>query len=259
MHAHRPPMDPAAARMATHTQLLTRCLHSHVAGNFPRVVNHPDMVWCPGGRLRMGSDRHGPDDGPLQEVEVRSFWMDETPVTNQDFSRFVRATGYLTLAERRGDPDAFWRCPDGVGSSIAGRLDHPVVYLAYEDALAYARWAGKDLPTEAEWEFAAQGAPETLSFHLHTQPVRSGRPNALGLYDLMGNVWEWTVDMYEPRLAAEEAPTEQPPRKVLKGGASLSTPNQALRYRPSARRAQGIDVAARDVGFRCVLRFPASA
>jgi sulfatase modifying factor 1 len=214
------------------------------------------MVWCSGGRLRMGSDKHGPEDGPLQDVEVRGFWMDETPVTNQDFSRFVRATGYLTLPERRGDSVAFWRCPEGVGSSLAGRLDHPVVFLAYEDALAYARWAGKDLPTEAEWEFAAHGAPEGLSFHLHTQAVRSSRPNAFGLYDIMGNVWEWTVDMYEPRIPMEQAATGRVPRKVLKGGASLSAQHQALRYRPSARRAQDIDMAARDVGFRCVLRLP---
>jgi formylglycine-generating enzyme len=207
----------------------------------------------------MGSIDHGPDDGPLQDVEVRGFWMDETPVTNQDFSRFVRATGYLTLAERRDEPPAFWRCPDGMGSSLAGRLDHPVVFLAYEDALAYARWAGKDLPTEAEWEFAAQGTPESPSFHLHTRAVRSARPNALGLYDIMGNVWEWTVDVYEPRISMNPGPTARAPHKVLKGGASVSIPFQALRYRASARRAQGIDVSARDVGFRCVLRFPAVA
>lgn len=202
----------------------------------------------------MGSDKHGPDDGPLQEVDVRGFWMDETPVTNQDFSRFVRATGYLTLPERR-DASVFWRCPEGVGSSLAGRLNHPVVFIAYEDALAYARWAGKDLPTEAEWEFAAQGEPEQhAGFHLHTMSVRSGQPNALGLYDVMGNVWEWTVDAYEPHT-----PADQGLRKVLKGGASLSVGYQSLRYRPSARRAHGIGAAARDVGFRCVLRLPAVA
>ena len=222
-------------------------------------MNHPDMVWCPGGRVTMGSAHHGPDDGPLQDVEVRGFWMDETPVTNQDFSRFVRATGYLTLAERYDYPLLFWRCPEGAGSSLAGRLDHPVVFLAYEDALAYARWAGKELPTEAEWEFAAQGTPESPSLHPHTRAVRSGRPNAFGLYDIMGNVWEWTVDVYEPRIPMKSASTVQATRKVLKGGASLSIPFQALRYRSSARRAQGIDVAARDVGFRCVLRLPAVA
>jgi len=205
----------------------------------------------------MGSVDEGPDDGPLQDVEVRGFWMDETPVTNQDFSRFVRATGYLTLAERRADTPAFWRCPEGMGSSLAGRLDHPVVFLAYEDALAYAHWAGKDLPTEAEWEFAAHGTPERPSFQLHTQAVRSGRPNALGLYDVMGNVWEWTVDAYEPRISMGQA--SQAPHKVLKGGASPSIQFQTLRYRPSARRALGVDVAARDVGFRCVLRLPAVA
>jgi formylglycine-generating enzyme len=217
------------------------------------------MVWCSGGRLTMGSDKHGSEDGPLQDVEVRGFWMDETPVTNQDFSRFVRATGYLTLPERRDDPAAFWRCPEGLGSSLAGRLDHPVVFLAYEDALAYARWAGKELPTEAEWEFAAHGTPEGASFQLHTRAVRSGRPNAFGLYDIMGNVWEWTVDVYEPLIRMKQASSDRAPRKVLKGGPSVSIQFQALRYRPSARRAQSIDVAARDVGFRCVLRLPAVA
>jgi sulfatase modifying factor 1 len=208
------------------------------------------MVWCPGGHLTMGSGKRGAEG--LREVQVRGFWMDETPVTNQDFCRFVRGTGYLTALERRGHSQASWRCPDGAGSSLAGRLDHPVVFVTFEDALAYARWAGKELPTEAEWEFAAQGGAESASLHVYPRAVRSAHPNRLGLYDLTGNVWEWTVDQDEAALAADCAA-----RKVLKGGVSAASPFQSARHRLFARRSQGMDLASRDVGFRCVLRFPA--
>jgi len=159
-------------------------------------------VRIPGGRFRMGSDRHYPEEGPAHDVDVDAFWMDPHPVTNAAFAAFVAASGYRTVAERPLDPDDFpgapaenlvpgsmvftmtagpvdlrhlsqwwrwvpgacWRHPDGPGSSIAGRADHPVVHVAHEDAKAYATWAGGALPTEAEWERAARGHHDGAPF-----------------------------------------------------------------------------------------------
>jgi formylglycine-generating enzyme len=274
-----------------------------------KVIYHPDMVWIPGGTFRMGIDEH--------HVTVSSFWMDVTTVTNEDFSRFVRATGYMTVAERPLDPQQYpgadvrllvpgalvfrkppasvdsdnfrnwwdyvpgacWRNPDGPGSSIAGLARHPVVQVAYEDALAYASWAGKDLPTEAEWEFAAQGGLDGTEIvrgeeHLPggMAPVRSFPPNQYGLYDMIGNVWEWTLDWYRASPSKgnsvqvdpfgpfveqsydERMPKLRIPRKVLKGGSFLCAPSSCRRYRPAARYARMIDTAACHIGFRCVLR-----
>jgi formylglycine-generating enzyme required for sulfatase activity len=215
----------------------------------------------------MGSDGHYPEEAPAHRVTVDGFWIDRAPVTNADFLRFVRATGYLTFAEirpkaedypgalphmlRAGSlvftpPDhavdlrrwdqwwqfrfgANWRRPYGPRSSIAGFSDHPVVHIAYRDALAYAEWAGKDLPTEAEWEFAARGGLDGAEFawgdeftrdgkHLantwqgnfphenlradgyeRTSPVTAFPANGYGIHDMIGNVWEWTSDWYSPR------------------------------------------------------------
>lgn len=221
-----------------------------------------------GGRFHMGSQDFYPEEAPVREVTVGDFWMDETPVTNADFARFVAATGYPTLAERflsardfpgytpdmlvpgssvfqppedaggmafadgvvpawwRFVPDADWRHPLGPGSSIAGMDAHPVVHVVAQDAEAYAAWAGKALPTEAEWEYAARGGltgaayawgeelePDgrRLAHYWHgqfptenrappglerTAPVRSYPPNAYGLHDMIANVWEWTADWY---------------------------------------------------------------
>ncbi|HXT82589.1 MAG TPA: formylglycine-generating enzyme family protein [Acetobacteraceae bacterium] len=233
---------------------------------------HPDMVWIPGGMFRMGSDRHYPEEAPVHSVTVDGFWMDRTPVTNAAFHRFVRATGYVTFAEQRPDAadypgaqphmlragslvftppkhavdlrrweqwwqfrfGANWRRPYGPRSSIAGLADHPVVHVAYRDVLAYAKWAGKDLPTEAEWEFAACGGlDDSAEFawgneftpggkHLantwqgdfphenlaadgyeRTSPVTTFPPNGYGLHDMIGNVWEWTTDWFASRHEAD--------------------------------------------------------
>jgi formylglycine-generating enzyme len=224
-----------------------------------------DMLWIPAGSFQMGSDDHYPEEAPAHEVRVDGFWMDRTPVTNAEFRRFVEATGYVTLAERTplaadypgarpemlvagsvvfqkarrgvdlGDchnwwryvPGANWRHPEGAKSSLKGRLAHPVVHVAFEDAEAYANWVGKTLPTEAEWEYAARGGLEGAEFawgdDLHpngrmmantwqgqfpwqnlrtdgferTSPVGSFPPNGYGVVDMIGNVWEWTSDWYQ--------------------------------------------------------------
>jgi formylglycine-generating enzyme required for sulfatase activity len=200
---------------------------------------------------------------------------------------------------------ADWRHPYGQKSTIKGLEDHPAVHVSYTDALAYARWAGKDLPTEAEWEFAARGGLEKAEFawgddlapggiHMantwqgkfpientledgfaRTSPVRIYPPNGYGLYDMIGNTWEWTQDWYVPRHSADAAkacciptnprgpqvqesidPTDPAriPRKVLKGGSHLCAPNYCKRYRPAARHPEPVDTSTSHVGFRCVRR-----
>ena len=273
----------------------------------------------------MGSNDFYPEERPLRRVEVRAFWIDDHPVTNAEFRRFIKATGYLTAAERVPDPrfysdadprllvpgslvfkkpsgpvslqnprawwayvpGACWKYPEGPGSSLSGRDRHPVVHVAYEDAEAYATWIGKALPTEAEWEFVARGGLDGATYvwgdeytpkgrhfantwqgefpwqnletdgYAGTSPVRSFPPNQYGVFDMAGNVWEWTRDAYSPDpLAATTAPCcashkpraepgsesihpHQPgdaiPRKVVKGGSHLCAPNYCLRYRPAAR------------------------
>jgi formylglycine-generating enzyme required for sulfatase activity len=265
-------------------------------------------------------------------------------VSNDRFAEFVEATGYVTLCERVPDaanypgadpallvpasvvfrqpaervdlrdhyqwwtyvPGADWRHPEGPQTSIEGRGDDPVVQVAFEDARAYAAWAGKELPTEAEWEFAARGGLDGAEFAWgdefapggkqmantwqgafpqqnlkqdgfeRTSPVRSFPPNGYGVYDMIGNVWEWTTDFWSTRHPADapkaccvpqnprggpEAQSYDPcqpeiriPRKVLKGGSHLCAPNYCKRYRPAARHAEPIDTSTSHVGFRCVVR-----
>jgi formylglycine-generating enzyme required for sulfatase activity len=225
----------------------------------------PGMAWIPGGTFLMGSDRHYPEEAPAHNVTVDGFWMAKHQVTNAEFSRFVEATGHVTLAERPADPanypgakpdllvpssvmfkkakarvdmsnpynwwvytaGADWRHPHGPGSSIRAHASHPVVHVAFEDAEAYAKWAGQQLPTEAEWEFAARGGLEGAEFawgdemtpggkHMANTwqgefpwqnavedgfegvaPVGSFPPNGYGLHEMTGNVWEWTTDWYQ--------------------------------------------------------------
>ena len=228
------------------------------------------MVWIPSGEFPMGSDHHYPEEAPAHRRTVEGFWMDRAPVTNAQFLRFVKTTGYVTMAELPADPadypearpellapasivfvpppgpigtgdpyrwwqyvaGADWRHPEGPGSSLKGREQHPVVHVTHADALAYARWIGKQLPREVEWERAARGGLEETEYawgnELHpgghrmmantfqgefphhnsrldgferTSPVGSFPANGYGLVDMIGNVWEWTDDWYSDHAA----------------------------------------------------------
>ncbi len=305
------------------------------------------MAWVPGGTFLMGSDHHYPEEAPAHRVTVSGFWIDRYVVTNADFRRFVEATGYVTLAERPVNPadypgakpallepsavvfrktagpvdlrhphnwwtyvrGANWRHPRGPGTTLQGLWKHPVVHLAYEDVEAYVAWAGKALPTEAEWEFAARGGLDGAEYvwgdelmpggkHMcnhwqgefpwqnlvedgyeWTAPVGAFPPNGYGLYEMTGNVWEWTTDWYQahgeiahacctldnPRGGEADRsydprlPEPRIPRKVMKGGSYLCAPNYCRRYRPAARMAQPVDTAIGHLGFRCIVRVASGA
>jgi sulfatase modifying factor 1 len=284
------------------------------------------MAWLPGGEFAMGSESFYPEEGPIRRVAVDGFWIDERPVTVHAFRRFVKATGYVTVAERplnaadypEADPEALvpgslvfrpsrgpvdlrdvrnwwayvpgttWERPEGPASDTYTRGRHPVTQIAYEDAQAYAEWAGKALPTEAEWEYAARGGLDGAVFawgdefapdgrlmantwqgefpwqnlladgFAGTSPVGAFPPNGYGLFDVTGNVWEWTCD-------AADGPAQRPccgpaeagahiPRRVIKGGSHLCAPNYCLRYRPAARQFEAVDTSTGHLGFRCVIR-----
>jgi formylglycine-generating enzyme required for sulfatase activity len=289
----------------------------------PPLAARNGMVWIPGGSFTMGSDDHYPEEAPSRHVEVNGFWIDPHPVTNARFQDFVAATGHVTAAERapsvqdypqadpallvpasivftppghRVDlrdhlqwwslvPGADWRHPYGPDSSIDGLEEHPVVHVAYEDAAAYAAWAGAALPTEAEWEYAASAATRTEfawgdsltpdgahmaniwqgEFPLvnlrsdgfeRTSPVGSFPANRFGLFDMIGNVWEWTASLFGAHQVASACcgagggGTE----KVMKGGSFLCAPNYCQRYRPAARMRQTADTSTCHLGFRLVVR-----
>lgn len=305
------------------------------------------MVWVPGGTFWMGSDHHYSEERPAHQVIVDGFWMDENPVTVADFRRFVTATGHVTTAERQPEsadfpdaatellapgsmvftpprnrvslddyrqwwsyvPQANWRQPEGPGSGVGDRRLHPVTHISYFDACAYASWAGKSLPTEAEWEFAARGGLERATYvwgeereprgrpggnvwqgqfpwenletdgYYRTSPVGRFRPNGFGLYDMAGNVWEWTRDLHTQSHAAggknvSPATTCCIPRnpvqdsahqgasdtggpvfalRTVKGGSHLCSPNYCDRYRPAARQGHTEDASTGHIGFRCII------
>ena len=292
----------------------------------------------PGGEFTMGSTNFYPDEGPLQVVRVDPFEIDPHPVTNAEFGEFIEATGYLTVAEQPLDPHLYpgvdegdlipgglvftppkgpvdlgdwrqwwtwvpgarWCEPAGPGSTLDGRQHHPVVQVSFADARAYADWVGKDLPTEAEWEYAARGGLDQATYAwgddlrpagilmantwqgpfpfdnrgangwVGTSPVGAFPANGYGVYDMIGNVWEWTTDYYHEQHGVTGSccqgnnrrtdPTGSPeagssiPRKVLKGGSHLCAPEYCLRYRPAARSPQAIDTATSHIGFRCIRR-----
>jgi formylglycine-generating enzyme len=302
------------------------------------------MLWIPGGSFLMGSNDFYTEERPVHEVMVAAFWMDKHPVTNSEFRQFVEATGHVTVAERPPDPEQYpgtdpaalvpgslvfqkppqrvslrdskawwayipgtcWKYPRGPCISVSLRDDHPVTHVAYEDAAAYAAWAEKSLPSEAEWEFAARGGISQAIFVWGnefapggrimantwqgefpwqnlaagncegTSPVGSFPPNGYGLYDMAGNVWEWTTSFFKPRhqlggltsCCMPRTPLvnspglsdtiEQPggriTRRVVKSGSYLCARNYCYRYRPAARQGEAVDTSACHIGFRCILR-----
>jgi formylglycine-generating enzyme required for sulfatase activity len=285
--------------------------------NEPSGEHKDDMLRLPGGDFLMGTD--GPwaynadGEGPVHTVTLRPFWMDLTATTNATFAIFVDATGHVTDAERYEWsfvfagllPDDFeatravaqtpwwrqvygatWRSPEGPGSNIDDRGDHPVVHVSWQDATAYARWAGKRLPTEAEWEFAARGGLERQLFpwgndlepggehrmnvwqgkfpsentcadgYFGTAPVTAYEPNRYGLYNTTGNVWEWCADWYDPGYYAT-SPAQNPAgpdhgtTRVMRGGSYLCHASYCRRYRVGARSANGPDSSTGNLGFRC--------
>lgn len=286
------------------------------------------MVEIPGEPFRMGgADPDGfPQDGeaPIRIVEVRTFYLDPTAVTNAQFAAFVKATGFVTEAERFGWSFVFgpflpaearrhvldgtipgapwwaavsgasWRAPQGPGSSMADRQNHPVVHVSWHDAAAYCVWAGKRLPTEAEWEKAARGGIEGARYpwgddltpggrhrcnvwqgtfparntgedgYLTTAPVKTYPPNGYGLHQVTGNVWEWCLDWWSPDWHAEARPETRvdplgPPsgeERVIRGGSYLCHASYCTRFRVAARTHNAPDSSSAHTGFRCAADAP---
>ena len=302
------------------------CSPSRAAGSGPHpasvaIAAHTPastagMVSLPGGVFVIGSDDPFayPDDGETpRELEISPFLIDRCAVSNAGFAEFIAATGYVTEAEQFGWsfvfggllPDDFpptravaaapwwrqvyeadWRRPEGPRSDLSERMDHPVVHVSFNDAVSYCRWAGKRLPTEAEWEFAARGGlaeaafpwgdelePEgehrmnvwqgqfpnenTLADGYHgTCPVDAFPPNGYGLYNVTGNVWEWTADWFDTSYRQHDHRTDPtgPPtgtRRVQKGGSHLCHSSYCRRYRVAARQGNEPDSSAGNLGFRC--------
>ena len=289
------------------------------------------MVHVPGGRFKMGSTEFYPEEQPVIEAEVDDLWVDEHPVTNAEFRRFVKETGWVTVAERapsqddfpdatleqlvpgsqvftpttgavplddwrrwwRWQPGANWRHPEDPDGTLHGLDRHPVVHVGWEDACGYAEWAGKRLPTEVEWEHAARGGLDQVTYAwgdsflrrgrvmantwqggfpyqrqqlfngAGTSPVATFPPNGFGLFDVTGNVWEWTASDWSPNHESGlDAPIEhacccphvvhEADRKVMKGGSHLCAPSYCHRYRPAARQGHGVRSSTNHLGFRCV-------
>jgi sulfatase modifying factor 1 len=352
-HAETPVVQPAA-QTDDHAAVMADANSVRFEPTIPATAPAPgpaprDMVWITGGEFSMGAadamnmnevGMHATTDSrPVHRVYVDGFYMDTTDVTNAQFAAFIKATRYVTVAERKPKaedfpgappenlvagaviftppdhpvslnnhyqwwnyvPGANWRHPLGPASSIAGKGNHPVVNIAYEDAEAYARWAGKRLPTEAEWEFAARGGLSGKPFvwgdefrpggkwmaNTHqgqfplkdtgedgvigTSPVKMFPPNGYGLYDMAGNVWQWTSDWYRPdyyKQLAEQGGVARNPtgpetpldpsepkekKKTQRGGSFLCTDQYCSRYMVGTRGKGEVSTGTNHLGFRCVM------
>ena len=263
------------------------------------VPARPGMVFVEGGTFLMGAEGDMPEEAPVHRVTVKSFWMDAREVTVAEFARFVEATGYRTEAERFGWSGVFdkasggwarvdgadWRRPEGPSAPEA-RGNEPVCQVSWNDAAAYARWAGKRLPTEAEWEFAARGGLEGKRYawgdelrpggravanwwqgrfpeqdtgedgYAGRAPAGSFAPNGYGLYDVGGNVWEWCADWFDAEYyarspAANPAGPDAGEERVIRGGSWMCSENFCSNYRVSARSRATPDSGLNNLGFRC--------
>ena len=257
------------------------------------------MKFIPGGTFAMGATEYYAEEGPVRRETVAGFWIDATEVTNAEFAEFVEATGFVTVAEKGIDGlvppgaavfqtpsseaegrwiyhgTANWRHPEGANSTLEGRENFPVVQIAYQDALAYAAWKDRALPTEIQWEYAARGGLDGATYawgeerepggeflannwqgffpfqdegadgFIGRAPVGCYPPNGYGLFDMIGNVWEWTADPFAPPGKA---------LGLMKGGSFLCAPNYCRRYRPAARHPQEVDLGTDHIGFRTVSR-----
>lgn len=286
-----------------------------------KKVSNEGMIHLPSGAFLMGTDdKEGfPADGegPVREITVDSFYIDTTTVTNEDFKKFIEATHYKTEAERFGwsfvfygllseamlqtHPqvaahapwwcainDATWDHPEGKESNLLERMDHPVVHVSWNDAMAYCEWSGKRLPTEAEWEYAARGGLVQKKFpwgdeltpggehrcniwqghfpdynsledgYLGTAPAKNFKPNNFGLYNMSGNVWEWCNDWFSPDFHQKDTKINpqgpsQGNAKVIRGGSFLCHHSYCNRYRVAARTSNTPDSSSSNTGFRCVM------
>lgn len=286
-----------------------------------RKGSNKGMIHLTGGSFLMGTeDEEGfPDDGegPVREVTLDPFLIDKTSVTNRQFREFVKATGYKTEAEKYGwsfvfyiflsdeiinsdpmraaqtpwwcgIPGADWQHPEGPGSTIFDRMNHPAIHVSWNDAMAYCEWAGKRLPTEAEWEYAARGGLEQSRFpwgdeltpegkhmcnvwqgefpavntvedgYVGTAPVDSFEPNGYGLYNVSGNVWEWCLDWFSPDYhkktdSLNPVNMEESAGKSIRGGSYLCHKSYCNRYRVAARTMNTPDSSTGNMGFRCVM------
>ncbi|SET00328.1 Formylglycine-generating enzyme, required for sulfatase activity, contains SUMF1/FGE domain [Oceanobacillus limi] len=302
----------------TNTSLEKLQIHSHSSN---KQVNIEKMIRITGGKFLMGTDskKGFPNDGegPIREVEVNSFFMDSHTVTNKEFKTFIDDTGYLTEAERFGWSFVFyqlinpktartvrqkvqqtpwwwvvegasWKHPEGLDSTIESRMDHPVVHVSWNDAQAFCKWAGKRLPTEAEWEYAARGGLEQKEYpwgnefmpngehycntwqgkfpyentqedgYLGTASAKSFPVNGYGLYNMAGNVWEWCSDWFQKdiHVLGEKTNPLGPKNgdsRVMRGGSYLCQDSYCNRYRVAARTSNTPDSSSGNIGFRCVM------
>jgi len=295
------------------------CCQKSETENAAPAAERPGMIWLEGGTFRMGTNStegfEQDGEGPAREVTLSSFYIDRYAVTNAQFADFVQDTNYVTEAERFGNSFVFhlllppeqrqnratmvmqtpwwhivegadWKHPEGRGSHVEDRMNHPVVHVSWNDALAYSKWAGKRLPTEAEWEYAARGGLDQARYpwgdeltpdgkhmcniwqgkfpisndaedgYVGTAPVDAFEPNGFGLYNVAGNVWEWCADEFDPyyhRQSSNINPlgVSRGNARSMRGGSYLCHDSYCNRYRVAARNKNTPDSSSGNTGFRC--------